>query len=193
MTEKVKITAEQANAIELYLTRHSASTLINNHAKSTYNNGWLVDGEYYALNSLTQSVMAKALYIGYEVEPEPCRVGDWLYDPGSEIIGEVGEDLVIWGDGIKSTRVYVEKLLKSNDIRHATPEEIQAEKERRNRKWAGIEEGDILRHIPWSSRIGIYAGYINDESVLIQISGGQEVWKKSQVELYAKKVGEPNA
>lgn len=66
--EKVKITAERADAIESYLSREHfvKDDLIEEH----FDRRGKWDNEFFALNEMSSYALAKALYIGYEVEPE---------------------------------------------------------------------------------------------------------------------------
>lgn len=182
MTEKLKVTQEQADWLEKYESEEAIDYAIDIQPLKKRPDSPIVD--WHA------SMVARALLIGYEIKPE-YKVGDLVIPErdGRTNSSEIYE--IIDLDKAHANLKGIIGIFSLSQLRHATPEEIEAEKERR--KWARIEEGDVLRHLPWSSRIGIYAGCINDESVLIQISGGQEVWKKTQVELYAKKVGASNA
>lgn len=129
MTEKVKITQEQATEIELQkkeLKKHDivARRILTNRINRYF-------------HSMTVDEVIKALYIGYEVEPD-FEVGDWVY--------------VDWSDSKAKRRVFKVERTKyefgkieiDNDtskypnttppldiVRHATPEEIAKEKERR--------------------------------------------------------------
>lgn len=118
---KVKITQEQADAIEGITDRESAAEL--------QINGW----KWYknrCLNNLSFDDFIKALYIGYEVEPE-FEVGDWVYRKSDGVVSKINrienqEDF--YGEFSTDKHrgwLYVE------EIRHATPEEIEKEKERR--------------------------------------------------------------
>lgn len=110
MTEKVKLTREQADALDSFL-------------------------EMTAGVRFTE--LFKAIKYGYEVKPE-YKSGDWVVYQGVGIprycvIKHVDETSVdtdhIGENGYKQT-------FGKDRIRHATPEEIKAEKERR--LWSGI-------------------------------------------------------
>src|SRR5699024_3218017 len=78
---KVKLTKEQANAIERHNRNNSSGNdgILNNHARNYGNfesKSW--GDPYTSLNKLEISKLAKALYIGYEIEPE-FKDGDWVY------------------------------------------------------------------------------------------------------------------
>lgn len=136
--EKVKVTKEQAEAIERW-----ADKIQLVKAKLF---GFLNHGEDESIAEMTVDELIKALYIGYEVEPE-FKVGDWVVNANGTIgkitnINEFGEFEGFW----EKTEMLCEK---DNFVRHATPEEIAAEKERR--WWAKhgrdvweLRPGDLL-------------------------------------------------
>jgi hypothetical protein len=75
MSEKVKITKEQAEAIEHLLNtpfcdkyKNNPECIISTHAnnKANRNNWWI--GKSTPLNDMTLDTLIRALYIGYEVE-----------------------------------------------------------------------------------------------------------------------------
>jgi hypothetical protein len=65
--EKVKLTKEQANAIEYVKGRHTQNDIMWNHVKDP--SGWLEQAS--AMNNMDFDVLVKALYFGYEVELQP--------------------------------------------------------------------------------------------------------------------------
>lgn len=84
---------------------------------------------------------------GYEVKPE-FKVGDWVYDMQCNKVACVDRR------GVDDIRVWVDdedfNFFAIVNIRHATPEEIQQEKERRFWKKHGrdvweLKRGDIVR------------------------------------------------
>lgn len=130
MTEKVKVTAEQARAIGLRIHKESA---IRHHVEDTW-----VGEENRCLNDLTLDEFVRALYIGYEVGPE-YKVGDTVkyYSPSKDcyvfgVCTDVFSNKVWakWGESTSST--WIEK----NVVEKATPEEIKAIQERE--LWAKI-------------------------------------------------------
>src|SRR5690625_2379411 len=84
--------------------------------------GWV--GNLNDLNGLTNDEIARALYVGYEVESE-FKVGDWVYHVFREKVGIVTyvDDDYVKFDGVFNGDFHY--------FRHATPEEIAKEKERR--------------------------------------------------------------
>src|SRR5690625_7963427 len=80
--KKVKLTQEQADAIERGIKIYGKSRIMNVHALD----GWV--GNLNDLNGLTKDEIARALYVGYEVESE-FKVGDWVYHVFREEVGIV--------------------------------------------------------------------------------------------------------
>lgn len=159
---KVLLTREQAEAIEHGLTAESSickgspSNLINLYSHNKYSfDGF--SGRLRPINDLTVSKLAKALYIGYEVE-ETFEVGDWVVRTK-----ELGHQNFYEGKIFKVKRIDKghltgQRVVVDNDdnsehvfenIRHATPEEIAEEKQRR---WWGengrdvweLKQGDVV-------------------------------------------------
>src|SRR5699024_10096032 len=131
MTEKVKITREQAKVIE--------SKMAFRHMSIKYHvmNNWDTDYER-CLNNLTLDELIRAFYIGYEVEPI-FEVGDWVKDTSTNAVIKIND------------RQHRNNLIdpRHTTIRHATPEEIAEEKQRRwwakhGRKVWELREGDLL-------------------------------------------------
>lgn len=123
--EKVKVTREQAKAIEKIKDIDYA---INIHSFKKRPDSPLVD--------MSTARLARALFVGYEVEPE-FLVGDTVIHKETGVIEEV--------DGYMTT--ILEK--HSDKYRHATPSEIAEEKERR--WWAKhgrdvweLRQGDVI-------------------------------------------------
>lgn len=158
MTEKVKLTREQAEAIEFALNTErlayykNPDALLGSHILSKNFNDELKE-----LRRISNVDLAKALYIGYEVEPE-YKVGDWV----RQCVGDgfrVGQIERIYENGrfLVDFRAYeapYEKYKESfspDEIDYASSEEIKAEQERR--VWAKIgrevgefQEGDLADH-----------------------------------------------
>ena len=121
MTEKVVLTKEQAKAIEKF-------------QKTVHELGISSD----ELKVIFES--------GYEVKPE-FKVGDWVYDIQHNKVARIDHR------GVDDNRVWVDdedfNFFAIVNIRHATPEEIAEEKERRlfaehgRKKWE-LKRGDIL-------------------------------------------------
>lgn len=151
--EKVKLTQEQVTALEKAINDYGIDTTMNDHSPHNWG-GFLTP-----LNELKTHQMARALYIGYEVE-ETIKIGDWVvkgYEGNrGEVIGKVEgitestygiEELHgIWSNFLK----YKTIIAYEGDIRHATPEEIAEEKQRRwwakhDREVWELKEGDVIK------------------------------------------------
>ena len=137
MSEKVKLTREQAEAIETKKGTRSAS--VAKHLE-----GWTWK-ENKCLNDLSMEQFVKALYIGYEVE-ETFKVGDFVD------IGLFGISKIAEVTGVKGNTIAIngsEEYHKFKINRVLTDEEKQEEKQRRwwakhGRKPWKIREDDIL-------------------------------------------------
>lgn len=176
MTKKVRVSPAQFDWLEKYKNEEAIDYAIDIQPLNKRPDS--------PLHDWSASKVAKALYKGYEVEPQ-YKVGDWIYSINSRAVGKVvrvGNDFVEIDNAEGATFNY---------IRHATPEEIQAEKDRR--KWAEIEEGDVVRKVPMAYEIAVYQGEADDETILVKNDSGQHLWRKNQVGLYAKKAGASNA
>jgi hypothetical protein len=146
--EKVKITREQAGAIEYCIEEYGKDKTINSHANGT----WAYECE--PLNNLDFSELAKALYVGYEVEPE-FKIGEKIVDESDAnktiitVKGEAyGKLYGYWTD--HETNTHVGTTVRKVNARHANDSEIAAEKERR--WWSGhgkdvwdVENGDVIK------------------------------------------------
>jgi len=140
MSEKVRLTKEQAKAVEVFKDNNLT---LKDYA---YEN---LSEELDPIQILGIDKMARALYVGYEIEPE-FRVGDWVvrtvdleehYKSGVVFKIAKVDNGVLYDDR--------ESVLLESTIRHATPEEIEEEKQRR--WWAKhgrgvweLKEGDVL-------------------------------------------------
>lgn len=119
---KVKLTQEKADVLEGVITRVGSNELIvGMHAGKEVPWG---QGEY-VMNDFSLDTLIRALYIGYEVEPE-FNVDDWVKSKHGKGIGVIKE--------INRMGYYTDfgLIADHDDIRHATLEEIAKEKER---KW----------------------------------------------------------
>ena len=142
--EKVKLTKEQVTALEEAIHGYGIDITMNDH--SPHNWG----GRLSPLNELKTHQMARALYIGYEVE-ETFEVGNWVvYDNGVERgygyktnqIKDVDEQKAYFDEG---------RTMHITRLRHATPEEIAEEKQRRwwakhGREVFEFKTGDLINH-----------------------------------------------
>src|SRR5690625_4019673 len=132
--EKVKLTQEQADAIERLLEKGSRDEILDTHFNI---DSWQYP-ENRCLNGMEASHLARALYIGYEVEPK-FKVRDWVYNKNADVFLQID-------DKDMATR-YSEF---PSIYRHATPEEIAKEKQRiwwakHDRGVWELREGDALK------------------------------------------------
>lgn len=158
MTEKVKITQEQADAIKGHTENWSESSLVIRH-----NNRTIFEG-YESLYKLDVDTLIRALYIGYEIEPR-YEMDDFVRYWKTDCVTAIGmithidyEKGLVQFDNTTFTK-------KIHDITgYATPEEIKAEKERRVWKSIGREVGEI-----YEGDIGV-------------ANSGQRILSKSEIE-----------
>src|SRR5690606_32776822 len=139
--EKVKVTREQAKAIECALYdvdeyKGNPDKLLRHASMSNVN----FRNELHPIDTIDIVTLAKALYIGYEVEPE-FKVGDWVVNTSNGYIRLVENE--------REANFLNNDYIKRHELRHATPEEIAVEKERR--WWAKhgrdvweLRPGDLL-------------------------------------------------
>lgn len=141
--EKVKLTPEQAEAIEKWKGMANNKQILHAFIGNGKEYGWL--DELECLKSLSFEEMALVLCDWYEIE-EPYKVGDWLHvtTPNFDFVAKV------IGERDEYTEFDNGKKLSAFEFRKATTEEIATEKERR--KWAAIgrrvgefKKGDIVR------------------------------------------------
>ena len=119
--KKAKVTREQAEAIEKF-------------QKTVHELGISLD----ELKVIFES--------GYEVKPE-FKVGDWVYDIQCNKVARIDHR------GVDDIRVWVDdedyNFFAIVNIRHATPEEIEEEKERRwwkkhGREFRQLKQNDLI-------------------------------------------------
>ncbi|MCG1029293.1 hypothetical protein J5S49_13430 [Virgibacillus halodenitrificans] len=140
--EKVKVTREQAKAIEDLISTGQRIATINR----------LLDGEvffnefYKSLRKMKPKNIIKSLIdeIGYEVEPE-YKENDWVINTHNGVTFQLKNQTEVDN--------YFEGISKLENIRHATPEEIKQEKERRwwsdhGRGVKEVKKGDIIYSYP---------------------------------------------
>ena len=145
---KVKITEQQAEAIEEI--KGGVSELFEANLTTQIKKGWLSNA-FTPLNELSTKDYLDALYIGYEIKQE-FKVGDWIYinkeatitnKPQVKKIVGINKGIVKFDDDWVIS-------INSQHIRHATPEEIAEEKERRwwvkhGREVWELRDGDVIR------------------------------------------------
>ncbi|MEC5422090.1 hypothetical protein QGM71_01105 [Virgibacillus sp. C22-A2] len=139
---KVKVTQDQADAIHQWRTcsDRNDSELVETHIR-----GWVLESDL-SLNELDLDDFIKALYIGYEVEPQ-FKVGDWVVR--ENVITKITNiNYKLDSEGAITTERFL-SWVTDNHLRHATPEEIAEEKERRwwskhgRENWE-LKNGDVL-------------------------------------------------
>lgn len=142
--EKVKITQEQADAIE---SIREGNGLTEANIRKQLDGDWWDISARCDLNKLSIEEFLNAYYVGYEVEEE-FKVGDWIhttYEDGEVRIGSVLN--FIFGSQPYTDNNHIGE---TTHRRHATPEEIATEKQRRffaknNREVWELKSGDIVR------------------------------------------------
>src|SRR5699024_7959664 len=140
---KVGLTREQAEAIERGIKIYGKSRIMNEHEAD----GWV--GNIVNLTGITKDQMARAVYIGYEGEAT-CTVDDWVTSVSGATCQRTkirGEE--VWGQWNRLT--VTENYIKKVNVRHATPEEISKEKQRRwwarhGREVWELKVNDEIRH-----------------------------------------------
>lgn len=151
--EKVKVTQEQAYAIEIMKEKH----LEDLEGLFANPDDYDIKGYHKPLFELTPEQCYNALYIGYEVE-EKYKEGDWVYvdwvskDAKQHLFRVKGTEkesgmtfIVI--DNPEGNNTPPERI-----VRHATPEEIAEEKQRRwwakhGRKPWELRKGDVILNV----------------------------------------------
>lgn len=139
MDEKVVLTRDQANAVESAKKRYGKDQFLYEFSRMLHEISPLqFTGSLGPINDLALHRVAKALYIGYEVESE-LEVGDWvvrtkelnhqnfhegkIFKVKRIVKGHLTKDLLVVDNDDNSEHLF-------ENIRHATPEEIAKEKER---------------------------------------------------------------
>lgn len=148
MTGKVKIPFEIADAINyLKSESYSKSDIIRTALRANWcNEPDENDVNIEILNGMDAEKLVLAVHGHCEVEPK-YKVGDWV--AFEKVIGEafVGKIEGFEEGGFLRTDIYGETEVKqwfvASGLRHATPEEIKAEKERRVWKKIGREVGEF--------------------------------------------------
>ena len=136
MTQKVVLTQEQADAVESAKKRYGKDQFLYEFSRMLHEISPLqFTGSLGPINDLALHRVAKALYIGYEVEPK-FKVGDWVH---SNVTGRVAK-IDDRGYGEENAWVDDEEVNFFTDFRHATSEEIAREKERR---WWNSHNRDV--------------------------------------------------
>lgn len=141
MTGKVKLTSEQAVALEIY-------------KKDGFNLAVFVanwrgfNGELESLKTLSVDEMARVLYgsDGYEIEPKH-KYGDWVTKHYSDLSYLIGRFNQVRSDGMVGVYCSDENIvfIPYEELSASTPEEIKAEKERRFWAKIGREVGEFKK------------------------------------------------
>lgn len=143
--EKVKITQEQADAIESLRSDEYDDDVIIRNVLFYEMRTWLeTDNNHRVLGEVRTDTLIRALYIGYEVETE-FKIGDWVvHEFSGEVVKIIG---ISEEDGKTCIKIdaYTTGYLFLDDFRRATPEEIAKEKQRR---WWGKHDRDVWELVP---------------------------------------------
>lgn len=148
MTDKVMVTQDQADAIDDLLNDSllwDADQILERHTNGSM---WF-ERNNRCLNGLSVPEMAKALYVGYEVEPE-YKEKDWItvfHENGTwkctaRITSIDNEYLTVDVPNIHNKELLI-NLDGWDVVRHSTESEIAEEKERRKFASVGREPGEI--------------------------------------------------
>ena len=146
MTQKVVLTQEQADAVESAKKRYGKDQFLYEFSRMLHEISPLqFTGSLGPINDLALHRVAKALYIGYEVEPS-IKIGDFV-DIGLFGISKIAEVTGVKGNAIAINGSEEYHEFKINRV--LTDEEKQEEKQRRwwaehGRKVWELREGDCL-------------------------------------------------
>ena len=165
---KVILTQEQADAV-----KKLKESIKANHEKFRDNHQCnLADWEYVLLDIPTEKYL-NAIFEGYEVAPT-FKIGDWATH---KLTGDVGVIKLVNSESIRCENGMGGWI---NDFRHAIPEEIAEEKERRwwakhGREPWELRTDDVLTRnddgFPWfvdGKRDTLPGYYLNGESFNLQ-------------------------
>ena len=135
--EKVKLTREQAEMIKNHKEAKEFERLMQKHR---------MKGLPTHIDELTTQQVVDAYFDGYEVE-ETFKVGDWVMHELSKWLGEVTR---IYEDELNVLRLGDGYIWNKKYVRHATPEEIAEEKQRRwwarhGRDVYEFKAGDLIK------------------------------------------------
>lgn len=156
--EKVKLTQEQENAINELREEFSDTQIIYAHMT-------IEESMHKFLATINTDELIRALYTGYEVEPE--------FDPGDILINtKTGRIFEIYKNEATLLNDMTNSKCTIKDYRHATSEEIEQEKERRwwtkhNRENRELKERDIVN----INGFVFYVVEINDKTLRLKRDG----------------------
>lgn len=173
--EKVKLTTEQAKAIKIVM-RDTNQGLTRPNMETQLKKEWKNE-PFSTLNSLTVEEFIKAILGEYVVETE-YKLDEWIVAETDEKGPYVGQITDI--DRLEGTNIWftinnkgVTYRTSAENVRHATPEEIEKEKQRRwweenNREVWELSKGDCLisKHDEHSCQVKFVEG-VDEESVLL--------------------------
>lgn len=129
--QKVKLTREQADALEELLEYNAKIDILREKIRSSEEDNIYADNnKNIVFKHLNDEQLLKALYIGYEVKPK-FKVGDWVVNRSSGEVDKVVD--VEYETGMIYVSGWAIKV-KESLLRHATDEEIA--KEKRIEWWA---------------------------------------------------------
>lgn len=141
--EKIKLTQEQATAIERY-AKGMFESLEAQLKNENYLNEWAK-----CLAKLEVEEVVSAIRQGYKIEPQ-FKVGDWVHYQNGEFLKECKTRKIrkIEGSVLHFTQGH---SMFNKYVRHATPEEIAEEKQRRwwakyGREVKKLYKGDVIKN-----------------------------------------------
>lgn len=141
---KVKLTKKQADLLEQAIKQYGEDLTIIRHVVKYFNLNCEKE-----LFELTTAEVAKAIYIGYEIEPE-FKVGDIVKD-GNDTLREVAEvkenGIYLYvNNEIKPLGWHGKKSDMYKQLRHATDVEVESYKKRRFWHENGREVGEFKKN-----------------------------------------------
>ncbi|MFP3322089.1 hypothetical protein R0K05_03240 [Planococcus sp. SIMBA_160] len=151
MSEKVVLTQEQINAIELWLKNYQDKDqllmiqfFVKVKEADASNEGWI--GDYKPMKELSIAQLARAIHVGYEVEKLKFQVGDKVV-LADRLIG----DSIFTIKNLMPTKILAYEFTNggwdyAHQLRHATDEEIFWLHELGRDKVPDFREGDVLLH-----------------------------------------------
>lgn len=146
---KVKLTREQAEALEEVMKDRTKTSLIRESANPFMSaGGYMCEKNHIVFNEIDLETLIKALYIGYEVE-ETFKVGDWIVTKDG-MVAEIIDVCMFHKDSVALYEVDGRHSFAT--LRHATPEEIAKEKQRRwwakhGREVWELRKGDVIEKL----------------------------------------------
>lgn len=183
MTEKVKLTRKQINELELILESYPVDVVAQMVIEGSI-------GHLTKIYQLPRLKLIKALYIGHEIEEE-FKVGDKVAKVNGDTfsndekvltVGRIekrGNDTIVWFEETKTNLV-------GHEIRHATPEEIEAAQTYKIRDWVVSKETGTICQITKIEKDRLW-GLWGSETELLQYNPKRWVRRATDEEIKAEK------